>query len=165
MRAIAALTLLALSACEREPTAAEKAAAVAAAVVEVKAAQVAPPERVTPQRIAFADIEKHGLLGAGCAFRAAGSAQEPIFLALAGQAALKREGEILRFAADKGSAQNPLGSWRKYDGKDYGAELALTSDDGAQVGMESVDFPARLTLRDGRGRVVYEGRGIAQCGS
>ena len=159
------LMALALAGCGEEKTAQERAAENAAAVAEVEKYQEAPPEMLAPQPILYPDIEKHGLFGAGCNFLPEGGGMGAVFLGMADGAAMKKGGEILRFAADKGSRNNPLGSWRKYDGKDYSAELEIGQGQGEQVGSETVNFPARLVVRDGKDRVVYESAGTAQCGS
>lgn len=167
MKALTLVPLLAvaLAACGEEKTPQQKAAENAAAIAEVEANQEAPPEMLAPQAILYPDIEKNGLLGAGCNFLPEGGGMGAIFLGMADGAAMKKGGEILRFAADKGSKNNPLGSWRKYDGKDYSATLEIGAGQGKEVGTETVNYPARLIVSDGKDRVVYESAGTAQCGS
>ena len=43
--------------------------------------------------------------------------------------------------------------------------IDLAAEEGEQSGMETVDFPARMELRNQRDQVVYGQTGIAQCGS
>ncbi|TMM49848.1 hypothetical protein [Qipengyuania marisflavi] len=165
MRLAFAVLTLSLAACADEPDPREKAAADAAAVAEVKANQEAPPENLVPEAIVYADIEKAGLFGAGCNFVAAGAGTDAIVLAQADMGYMKRSDEIVAFAPDKGSANNPVGSWRKYDGKDNSLVLEINQQNGRQSGMETVDFAAELTVRDGKDRVVYHADGTAQCGA
>ncbi len=147
------------------PTPEEQAAQDAQAVAEVRANQVPPPERVEPEPILYPDIEEHELFGAGCNFVPEGGGLGAIAIAQEDRGYMKRGGEVLTFAADKGSARQPLGSYRKYDGRLFGFTLELTGDAGEQEGIETVNIPANLTVRDGRGRTVFAAPGIAQCGS
>jgi len=163
MRLLLVLSLMGLAACGPSPE--EDAAQRARDVAEVRANQAPPPEQLMPEPILYPDIEENNLFGAGCNFVPEGGGMGAIALAQAGEGYMKRNGAVLTFAADKGSAQQPLGSWRKYDGKEYGFILDLDSEMGEQDGMETVNFPARLTVRDGRGDTVYESAGTAQCGS
>ena len=165
MRLALPLLALALAACADEPTPQQKAASDAADVAEVEANQEAPPEAMVPEPILYPDIEKYGLFGAGCNFLPEGAGLGAVALAQIDKGYMKRDGEVLTFAADKGSAQNPLMSWTKYDGKDYSMTLELSGGEGEQSGMETVDFDAELIVRDGKDRVVYQSEGIAQCGS
>ena len=163
MRTSCLAALVILSACG--PTAEEQSAADARAVAEVRANQAPPPEQLAPQPILYPDIEKNNLFGAGCNFVPEGGGIGAIALAQAEQGYMKRGGQMLTFAADKGSARQPLGSFRKYDGKLYGFTLDLSDKAGEQDGIETVNFPAHLTVRDGKGQTVYEAEGTAQCGS
>ena len=165
MRLALSFLALALAACADEPSPEEKAAADAAAVAEVEANQEAPPEAMVPQPILYPDVEKYGLFGAGCNFLPQGAGMGAVALAQADKGYMKRDGEVLTFAADKGSPNNPLGSWTKYDGKDYSFTLELEPGEGEQTGMETVDFDGELVVRDGKDRVIYQSAGIAQCGS
>lgn len=161
--AVTLAATFALAACAAEQTPEQKAAADAAAVAEVKANLVPPPEALAPEEFVFADYERYNLFGAGCNFVPEGS-DNPVALAQADRGYLKRSGELLTMAADKGSAENPLGSWRKYSGKDYTMTLDLGAD-GKQNGMETVDYAAELVVSDGRDQTVYRAQGTAQCGS
>lgn len=165
MRLAVPVIALSLAACADEPTPREKAAADAAAVAEVEAHQDAPPEALVPDPIAYAEIEKYGLFGAGCSFAPEGGGMGAIVLAMPDRGYMMKDGELLTFAADKGSGQIPLGAWRKYDGKDYSFEFTIDESGGEQSGMETFDYDAQLIVRDGKDRVVYEAAGMAQCGS
>lgn len=161
MRIAVPLLLLALAACTSEPTEAERQAAVA----EVKANQEAPPDMFTPRAILYPDIEKHDLYGAGCSFAPDGGGLGAIVLAQADKGYMKREDEILRFAADMGSEELPYLARRKYDGSDYSFTIDLDRESGKPSGDETSDFRAKFTVRDGKDRVLYEATGIAQCGA
>ena len=51
-----------------------------------------------------------------------------------------------------------------YTGKDYTLRLAIDGE-GEQAGGESVNYEGTVSVRDAWGREVYEGTGLAQCGS
>lgn len=163
MRHLLLVSAIALAACGQ--TAEERTADDARAVAEVRANQVPPPEQLQPEPILYPDIEENDLFGAGCSFVPAGGGLGAIAIAQEDKGYMKRDGEVLTFASDKGSAKQPLNSYRKYDGKLYGFTLDLATDTGEQEGGEIVNRPANLTVRDGRGRTVYEAPGTAQCNS
>ncbi len=157
---------IALGACG--PTPVEQAAQDARDVAAVIANQEPPPEVLEPQPITYPDIERNDLFGAGCNFVAEGGGIGAIALAQAEEGYMKRGGEVLTFAADKGSAQQPLNSYRRYTGREYAFTLDIETEQAAaakEADTEVVNYPARLTVIDGRDRTVYEASGIAQCGS
>src|SRR5690606_20789686 len=125
----------------------------------------------TPEPILFADIERYDLFGAGCSFLPRGEAAEAPdgagVLALTSEsgAYIKVEGELHRLAPDAGSPQLPLGTRGKYDGREFALILDIAAEEGAPSGTETIDFPARLVLRNARDQTVYAETGIAQCGS
>ncbi len=159
------LVPLVLAGCGDERSAEERAAADARAVAEVEASQVPPPQAFSPQPILYPDIEKHRLYGAGCSFAPEGGGLGAVALAMADQGFMKRDGALMRFAADKGSAELPYLARSEYDGKVYSFTLDLDRESGERSGMETSDFDAALTVRDAKGRVVYDAPGIAQCGA
>ena len=163
MRPVILLSIVMLTACG--PSGQEEAAQNAQDVAEVRANQAPPPEQLQPQPILYPDIEENDLFGAGCNFAPQGGGMGAIAMAKEDVGYMKRNGQILTFASDKGSARQPLNSYRKYDGRNYGFTLELLSDEGEQDGIETVNFPARLIVRDGKNAVVYEAEGTAQCGS
>lgn len=164
---LAALFLpLLLAACAGdEPTAAERNAQEEADIAAVEQAQEIPPQPITLQPIGYPDIEKHNLFGAGCAFAAQGGGLGALALATDGAAHIKVGGAIERLAPDPGSPELPLGARGKYDGKRYSILLDIAEGEGEQEGIETVNFPARLVVRNERDQVVYEASGISQCGS
>ncbi|PZO71611.1 MAG: hypothetical protein DI636_03275 [Pelagerythrobacter marensis] len=156
---------LTLLACAPEQTAEQKAAADAADIAAVERAQQVPPEPINPQTIAFADIEKHDLFGASCAFVPETSGTDPVLLAMERAGWMKIKGEMIRFAPDAGSAALPLGARGRYTGAKYAFTLDIAEGEGRQSGSETTDFPARLVVSDERDQVAYEANGTAQCGS
>lgn len=164
--AIPIALLCALAACgEAEMTPEEQEAADAEAIAQVQASQVPPVQPINPRPITFEDIESENLSGAGCAFKT-GPQADPIALTQPRRGYMKLESEIQRFAADSGSAKLPLDTHRKYTGEEYEFELIMDAGGGTQSGMETVDYPgSRLTVRDGKARVVYQADGLVQCGS
>jgi hypothetical protein len=163
--AVLLLALMPLAGCGDEPTPAEQAAEIARknALVQKGNAALPPPEQVVPEPILYPDIEQHGLSGAGCNF-APGTSFATRVIAHPEDAYVKVDGEIMRFAADSGASELPLGARSRYLGRTHELRLAL-SQEGEQSGSEAVDYQGTVTLLDRHGRLVYEGSGFAQCGS
>lgn len=133
-------------------------------VAAVKAAQVPPPAPVSPEPILYPDVAKYDLFGAGCNFAPQGS-MAAVVLAQPARATMKIDGKLVAFAPDAGSGDLPLGAKGKYTAGAYSFVLDLASEEGEQDGTETVNFPAKLILRNDRDQIVYENTGIAQCGS
>ena len=166
MRHFALVLPLALAACAaEEPTAAEQAARDEAKIAAVEQAQEIPPQPITLEPIGYPEIEKHGLFGASCAFAPEGGGLGAHVLAKEDGAYLKLDGQLERLAPDPGSPELPLGARGKYDGKRNSLILDIAQAEGEQSGTETVNYPARLIVRNERDQVVYEANGIAQCGS
>lgn len=166
MRYLPILALLALSACEDEPLSPEEQRARDErdiAMVEEANRAAAPP--IAPEPILYPDIEANGLYGTGCSFVAEGSGLGAVMLAMIDNGYMKLDGDIVRFAADKGSPELPFGARRHYAGKKYAFELALAPGEGRPAGMESVNYDGRLTVREAGGAIVYDKSGTVQCGS
>lgn len=136
----------------------------AEAIAGVEAAQTPPPAQITLEPMAFAEMERAGALGAGCAFIPAGGGMGALALALPDAGFLKVSGTVQRLAPDVGSAEAPLGTRMKYDGKELSFTLARNGEP-KQSGTEVLDYPGQLTVRDGRGRTLFEANGTTQCGS
>lgn len=164
MRWIIAAAPFVLAACG-EMTPAEEEAAREAAVAEVEANQEPPPELLKLDPIRFADIEKYNLYGAGCNFSPDGDASAPVALAQADAGYLIRRGELQKLASDKGSAEKPYMSYRKYDGLEYSFTLDFDEANGRQSGYETMDYDGTLTVRDGSDNVLYTAKGLVQCGA
>lgn len=166
MRRVALIALLLLAACgPREPTAAEIDAAAERDIAAVKQAQEIPPVPITPQPILYPDIERNQLFGSACAFAPEGGGLGALVLAMEKAAYMKIDGEIVRLAPDAGSPLLPLGTRGKYDGRDYALVLDIAEGEGRQTGSETMSYDARLVVRNARDQSVYEGHGVAQCGS
>ncbi len=159
------LSLAILSACAEEPSPEEQAveAATRNALVEKGNATLPPLELVEPQPIQYPDIERHDLFGAGCNF-APGTSVGTRVIARPVDAYMKIDGEMVRFAADSGARELPLGTRSRYLGRAHELQLEL-SGEGTQSGSETVDYQGIVTLRDEHGRIVYRASGLAQCGS
>ncbi len=170
-KAVLFLPLLLMACSEPELTPEQQEAAEERAIAAVEAAQTIPPEPVTPEPILFADIERYDLFGAGCSFMPGGRPAEApdgagvLALTSKGGAYIKIESELHRLAPDVGSPELPLGTRGKYDGREFALILDIAAEEGAPSGMETIDFPARLVLRNARDQTVYAETGIAQCGS
>jgi hypothetical protein len=156
--------LLATSCGKEEPSASEKARMDEADIAAVEAAQVPPPTPVEPDPIGMPDIEKYDMYGAGCNF-APGKGIAAIALLQEQRAFMKLDGGIVVFAPDAGSGDLPLGAKGKYTAKAWSFVLDLASEEGTQSGYETIDYPARLVLRNDHDQIVYQSDGTAQCGS
>ena len=123
-----------------------------------------PPTPIDPDRITYADIEKHGLFGAGCGF-AKGGGLSVIMQAQPERAFMIVDGRLIEFAADKGSESLPLSTWSQYDSSAYALEIERNSREVSETGIERITWPATLTVLDAKGRQVFASEGSLQCGS
>ena len=163
--AIAGAVLLCAACTDSEPSAAEKNAREEADIAAVEKAQEIPPAPVSLEAIGYPDIEKNKLYGASCSFAPEGGGLGALALAMEKAAYIKVDGRIERLAPDPGSPDLPLGAHGKYDGKRYSLILDIAEEEGRPDGMETMRFPAELVVRNERDQVVYEAKGLAQCGS
>ena len=154
--------MLLLAACTPQKSAAEKRAEEDRAIAQVEAAQAAkpPPQLIAPQPILFADIQKHKLFGAGCAF-APGGSMGAVLLTRAKVAYLKIDDRPVRLASDAGSTKLPLDTVSRYVGKEMA--LSLTRS-GGEAG-EATRWPGHLVVTDPFDQVIYEADGQVQCGA
>ena len=164
MRWLILIAPLMLAACGG-PTPAEEEAAREAAVAEVEANQKPPPEQLALDPFRYPEIEKYELYGAGCNFAPDGAGMGAVALAQADEGYLLRKGELQILAADKGSAEMPYMSRRKYDGREYSFTLDFDESAGEQSGYETMDYRGKLTVRDGSDNIVYTADGLVQCGA
>jgi hypothetical protein len=157
--------VLALSACQPEPTAAERAEADARAIAQVEAAQqVYPPAApFDPQPITPHDLQRAGLLDAGCAFEAAGQS-DPVIVARPKRAVMKLGANLTSFASDPGSRPLPLGTWAHYVGKERSIRISA-SGEGDIAGQKGLEWPASVTVTDQYDRLVYTRAGKLRCGA
>lgn len=162
MRILVLVSLVALAACgEKEPTEAERQARVDA--IEKANEGVAIP--IEPEKILYPDIEKNELFGASCAFAPEGGGMGAVLIAMDGVAVMKYGNDIHQFAPDKGVQKGPQIAWTKYDGLQHSLNLGLGQRLGEGDGLATARYEARLTVRDGKDRVVYDAAGEAQCGA
>jgi hypothetical protein len=157
---------LALSGCKPQPTAAEQAAADAKAIAQVEAAQHSfpPPEPLDPQQITAADLQRAGLLDAGCSFHASGQ-NDPVLVARPKRAVMKVGRALTSFASDPGSTQLPLGTWTHYVGKAGALRIAKAADGGDLGSQQGLEWSATLTVTDQHDRLVYTSAGRLRCGA
>ncbi len=166
MHRVALLFPLFLAACgEPELTPAQQEAAEERKIAAVEAAQAIPPEPVALEPIAYSDIEQHNLFGASCSFTAEGEEDRVLAVAMERGAYIKFDGRMHRLAPDAGSPALPLGARGKYAGREYAMVLDLAEGEGEPSGVETVDYPGRLDLRNGRDQLVFGASGVVQCGS
>jgi hypothetical protein len=161
---IVCAALLAASCGKDEPSAAEQARMDEADIAAVNAAQVPPPSPVTPELIGMPDIEKYDMYGAGCSF-APGDSMGAVALLQAKRGYMKIDGKVIAFAPDAGSGELPLGAKAKYTAGAWSFLLDLASEEGTQSGSETINYPARLVLRNDHDQIVFQSDGTAQCGS
>ncbi len=163
-----ALCIIALAAasCSDEPTAAEREAISDAKIAAVEAAQIVPAEELAPQPIGSDLLMRENIGGAGCAFTPANGLSGPVLVTRPDLAYMRLGDQMVRFAADKGSARLPLDGWTKYVGKARSLQLAVDSSGeapGASDMMRGGD--ALLVVKDERERIIFEADGKLACGS
>lgn len=157
--------LFLLTACGQPLTPAEKAADDAHEVAMVEAAnrRYAPPQALDPQPITPADLQRHGLLGAGCTFEAEGQG-DPVLVARQKRAVMKLGKELTIFASDPGSSPLPLGTWTHYVGKAGSLRIAAEGA-GDPAAQNRVEWAARLDVTDDHDRPVFISTGKLRCGA
>lgn len=146
------------------------------AMVE-RANEAGPPVReISPDPILLPDVERYDLFGHACNY-APGTSLGTRVIARDADAWMKINGDMVRFAADSGSRELPGKTRSLYSAKEYALQLALSEKKGTRQAApaaedafpaettETTDYEGSVTLRDAWGRVVYEGSGLAQCGS
>ena len=158
------LAVGALGACSDGMSKAERDARDAEAVAMVEEAQEQRPplEDIRPEPITFDDIDREDLFGARC-FMLHPSGGHMVALGMESDGYIKRDGEMVRLAADKGSARQPHDTWSNYDGRELSMRLRITGE-GAQSGEEAIDYPGEFLLRDSFDREVFRLDGTIQCG-
>lgn len=164
MRKQLALLALACTACEREISVEEQDMrnAEAVAMVEEANAMAPPIDALVPEPILYPDIERNDIFGASCSY-APGTSLGARVIARQADAFMKVDGEIVRFAADPGARELPLGTRSLYNGRSYSLRLEI-SGDGIPAGEEVTEYEGTISLRDQWDRVIYSGTGGAQCG-
>ncbi|MDT0576613.1 hypothetical protein RM533_10515 [Croceicoccus sp. F390] len=117
-----------------------------------------------PERITFSDIETNDLFGVGCGF-AAGTGMSVVLMTMPEHAYMKLDGRIEQFAADRGSAKLPFGTWGAYRNDAYSVKLSQPTDQGKPAGYEVTSWRGSMRVLDQDGRIVYDETGTLQCGS
>ena len=154
-----------LAACDKRLTPAERAAEDAKDIAQVEAANrsFAPPQPFVPLPIAPAELQRAGLLDAGCSFEAEGQS-DPVLVLRPKRAAMKLGRNLITFASDPGSKALPLGTWTHYVGK--AGSLRIEAEGAADpAGQNRVEWGARLTATDQHDRIVYTNAGKLRCGA
>lgn len=159
------LGLSLLSACTDNLTKAEETARDERDIALVEKANRGTAVPVAPQPILFPDIERYKLYEVSCAFVGKTGGLGAIVLARADDGYMKLDDEMIRFAADKGSADLPYGAHARYTGKKYAFSLALAPGSSRRSGTETTDYKGELTVEDGKDNVVFKEAGSVQCGS
>lgn len=157
--------VLALCGCKEKPSPAQQAAEDAKAIAQVEAANrsFAPPQPFVPLPISPADLQRGGLLDAGCSFEAEGQS-DPILILRAKRAAMKLSRNLITFASDPGSKALPLGTWTHYVGK--AGSLRIEAEGvGDPTAQNRIEWAARLTATDAHDRIVYTTAGKLRCGA
>ena len=168
MRRFALTALFLLAACGTAEDRDDRAGQDAADVAQIEQAQERHPPvvEVTPEPIAFTDIEQSRFFGAGCAFIPEGhEGYDPVLYTIDQRGLVKLEGELVTLAADAGSAEFPYGTRETYAGRAHSYRLTKGAGEGEVVGEESVGWPGSLTIRDRWDRVVYRSAGKLECGA
>ena len=186
----AALAALTFAGCGQEPTPAELAAEAERdiALVEKGNSALPPLEEIVPEAITYPDIERHDLTGPGCNY-APGTSFGTRVIARESDAVLKIDGSIVRLSPDSGARELLHGSHARYVGREHELNLDLASEtdepgdvpgegtaeptethsdrqDGTpEAGTGRESYEGTVTLRDEYGRIVYQGTGLAQCGT
>ena len=162
---IAALALAAIS-CSAEPEAVSDADQ-QRLVESVRLANDAKPSivEVTPEPLLQPDIERWDLYGQACAY-APGTSLGARVIAREGDAFMKIDGELVRFASDSGSRKLPMRTYSLYNGRAYSLRLEI-ADEGAAVNLKNGPgtYEGTIWLRDQWDRVVYQGSGTVSCES
>lgn len=150
---ILSLACLAVAACEAQPEPVDKAAQDARDVAMVEKAQKMrpPPEDLIPEIITDADLEEKDVLGGFCAMQHP-SGLHYLAVVRPDDGWIKLDGELVRLSPDKGSPQQPYGTWAKYDGREYSMRMRVTAGDAE---MEPGASPGELLVRDSFDREVF----------
>jgi hypothetical protein len=158
--------VLSLSACKPEPSPAERAVADAKAIAQVEAANrsYGPPVALNPDPIRGADLDRAGLLDAGCAFTAADHT-DPLLVARPKRAVMKFGRNLTSFASDPGSTALPLGTWAHYVGKAGSVRIVKADGDGGLEGQGGLEWSATLIVSDEHDRTVFTAPGRLRCGA
>jgi hypothetical protein len=124
----------------------------------------APPPALVPQGITEAEMKAHDLYGVGCAFLVPGK-RDLIALADGHGAEIKLGGRLTRLQTDHASPELSYTARARYTSGGYVLRFAKTARRPTDVGSESEDWPATMTITDRQGRVRFTARGTLNCGA
>jgi hypothetical protein len=157
---------LGLTGCKPAPSPTQRAADDAKAIAQVEAANrsYGPPVALNPEPILPADLERAGLLDAGCAFEAEDQA-DPFLIARPKRAMMKFGRNLTSFASDPGSPALPLGTWTHYVGKAGSLRILKADGDGGLRGQGGLEWNATLIVTDEHDRTVFTTPGRLRCGA
>src|SRR5699024_33688 len=98
-------------------------------VAMVEQANDAPPpiREITPEPILFPDIERNDLYGTSCNY-APGTSLGTRVLAREGDAFMKIDGTLMRFAADPGARELPVRTRSVYNSRAYTLRLQIAGE-------------------------------------
>lgn len=153
----------ALSSCGHKMSPAERKAADEKAIAEVKANQAPPPDTPEVQPISSQEIDALGLTGGGCTIYGKSDSGAVLALIYPDTAYMKLDGDVDRFISDNGSKPGPMDTRAHYDGKRRSLDVDVGTK-GKSLVSDTLDYPATLTLRDGKGRVEAALAAMARCG-
>ena len=156
--------MLAACACSSEDHAANEAED-ARVVQAVRKANAAPPGivEVTPEPLLSPDIERWDLYGQSCAY-APGTSLGARVIAREGDAFMKIDGDLVRFASDSGSREMPMRTRSVYNGREFSLRLEIVDHDKeASLKSGPGTYEGTIWLRDQWDRVVYQGSGTVSC--
>ena len=157
---------LGLSGCKPAPSPAQRAANDATAIAQVEAANrsYGPPVALNPEPIRSADLDRAGLLDAGCVFTATGQT-DPLLVARPKRAVMRFARNLTSFASDPGSTALPLGTWTHYVGKAGSLRIVKADGDGGLRGQGGLEWSATLIVTDEHDRTVFSSPGRLRCGA
>ena len=113
--------------------------------------------QLDPQVILFPDIEKNDLYGPNCAFAPEGHGIGAVAILRKEDGYMKLRDKLVRFAADSGSAELPMGARSRYTGMEHTFVLTPDKVIGAGGGK------GRLVVTNLHEITVYDARGDIQC--
>jgi hypothetical protein len=156
--AIAIMMLLALGACGENPE--RKRAADEADIAAVEAAQgrLPPLQALEPELLETEDLGRMDIGGAGCTIRLERDPARPLFVAAKALGWMKRDGELIKLAADTGSTQSPGLTWSRYTGRELTVRI-----ESIQLSASPDMAPVTVTIRDAYDRVIFRAAATRQC--
>ncbi|MBC2652632.1 hypothetical protein H7F50_01945 [Novosphingobium flavum] len=155
-----------LTACHPAADPARQARDDARAIAMVEAAQKVhpPPVALSPEPLAERNPATDRFGGPACRFASASQpGTPPILLANGRRALVKVAGRVMILAADVGSAELVPSLRAHYVGKSHSITLARAAGDGTALGVESLAWPAVLTIRDAWDQIVFTAPGMLRC--